>query len=629
MKRVLSLLICTVVLVMSIPFGAFAETEEYVVKTVIPDFDFPDNSELFAGYVERAFYPEREISLWGVAARERLSDVDKFFYDWLRENVEKVASGEQTSATFNADSTELSSWTGVQTYFSSDPVNSFFAQFDHQAILEALLSDCPYDLYWFDKTQGYGFGAGRFGNMITQIVAVMSVSEGYQAANYDANDPQVSVGATVSASVANAKDIVEKYASYSDYGKMVAYRDEICDLTDYNFDILEETDPAYGDPWQLIHVFDGDASTKVVCEGYSKAFQYLCDMTDFESADVACYSIVGYTNGGGHMWNIVTMDDGKNYMVDTTNSDSGAVGQNGGLFLNGLTGSVSAGYQATLSTTLTYVYSDDTKALWGTDSESILNLSSTDYAVAIPDGEISIATSDRAYNGEALTVNNSDSDVVYTMENGSLSDYNLSTNWYTDENGTMGTKLTSAPKDAGTYWVEIIATHGTYGTSCMASAKITVTPAEITISAVECSDKEYDGTTVATVENITYSGVISGDDVTLIADVNFLSAEVGEKTQVRVSNITLSGLAFANYEVKESEYILDINPVNITAVKNIGDLNDNGEIDSIDYMLLKRTYFGGYVLADESFGDVNKNGYVDSLDYSLLKRVYFATYVIQ
>lgn len=30
------------------------------------------------------------------------------------------------------------------------------------------------------------------------------------------------------------------------------------------------------DPWQLIHVFDGDTTTNVVCEGCSKAFVYTC-----------------------------------------------------------------------------------------------------------------------------------------------------------------------------------------------------------------------------------------------------------------------------------------------------------------------------------------------------------------
>jgi len=60
----------------------------------------------------------------------------------------------------------------------------------------------------------------------------------------------------------------------------------------------------------------------------------------------------------------------------------------------------------------------------------------------------------------------------------------------------------------------------------------------------------------------------------------------------------------------------------------IGDVNGNGSIDSIDYIMLKRAYFGVYTLADEQVGDVNKNGEIDSTDYSLLRRMYFDMYKV-
>lgn len=70
----------------------------------------------------------------------------------------------------------------------------------------------------------------------------------------------------------------------------------------------------------------------MVCEGYSKAFQYLCDLSD-----ITCYTVTGMMNGGTgegpHMWNIVA-NNGKYYMADITNSDEGTVGEDGGLFLD-------------------------------------------------------------------------------------------------------------------------------------------------------------------------------------------------------------------------------------------------------------------------------------------------------
>ena len=60
-----------------------------------------------------------------------------------------------------------------------------------------------------------------------------------------------------------------------------------------------------------------------------------------------------------------------------------------------------------------------------------------------------------------------------------------------------------------------------------------------------------------------------------------------------------------------------------------GDVNENGEIDSMDYVLLKRAYFGTYKLKDIAIGDINDNKEIDSMDYVYLRRAYFGTYKIK
>ena len=60
-----------------------------------------------------------------------------------------------------------------------------------------------------------------------------------------------------------------------------------------------------------------------------------------------------------------------------------------------------------------------------------------------------------------------------------------------------------------------------------------------------------------------------------------------------------------------------------------GDVNGNGDIDSMDYVLLKRAYFGTYELKELAVGDLNDNGKIDSMDYVYLRRAYFGTYVIK
>ena len=86
----------------------------------------------------------------------------------------------------------------------------------------------------------------------------------------------------------------------------------------------------------MIWVFDGDPSTNVVCEGYAKAFKYLCDHTVFDSS-IECIlaggDLVRGSRSEPHMWNVLKMDDGNNYLVDVTNCDSGNAGYPDKLFL--------------------------------------------------------------------------------------------------------------------------------------------------------------------------------------------------------------------------------------------------------------------------------------------------------
>lgn len=62
-----------------------------------------------------------------------------------------------------------------------------------------------------------------------------------------------------------------------------------------------------------------------------------------------------------------------------------------------------------------------------------------------------------------------------------------------------------------------------------------------------------------------------------------------------------------------------------------GDINKDGEINSVDYLLLKRNCFGTYEFDEEQIvlGDINKDDKIDSVDYLLLKRVCFGTYVTE
>lgn len=338
-----------------------------------------EQNALFERYVDRLFLDDEEIDACKSAAEGQLTGVDWNVYEKLKEAIGEIAAGERSGTTISLSLEDVgitkTVWSaqdlGVPAIIEGNSVAADAVAAlrravcpDFNRILNYLLTDCPYELYWFDKTSGAlssqpGMRAVTEDgvNWALEVTSGMSysfaVAEEYQDAA--AQNPEYTVlssmAQTALRAASNAKAIVEKYASYSDYGKLEAYRKEICALTSYH-NAAAGGQVSYGNPWQLIWVFDGDAATEVVCEGYAKAFQYLCDMSEFFSPDIRCCTVSGMMDGGtgagGHMWNVVTMNDKKNYIVDITNCDEGTVGADDKLFMAGAQGSVADGYTVTI-----------------------------------------------------------------------------------------------------------------------------------------------------------------------------------------------------------------------------------------------------------------------------------------
>lgn len=329
------------------------------IEVTVPDLEdsFMDNDEMFAGYVQKLLYQDisEDIELYGNVGGSRLTGVNKSIYNELKTKIEAVAAGEAASTEFKFSKTIKLTTQDIGGVFSEESVGEAFEEkVDRKGILSYLLMDCPYDLYWFDKTDGMicrytVTGSDESGAELSDIIFSFTVAKEYRAGNkkYEVDTSNIDL---IKDAAETAKGIVEKYADSSDFGKLDGYRKEICDLVNYNSTANDEADTTdYGNPWQLIWVFDGDAGTDVVCEGYAKAFQYLCDLTEFSNEKIACYTVSGIMDGGTgegpHMWNVVTMEDEKNYLVDITNCDSGAVGAPNKLFLAGASaGGVVEGY---------------------------------------------------------------------------------------------------------------------------------------------------------------------------------------------------------------------------------------------------------------------------------------------
>lgn len=350
------------VAVQEMPESQDLPTEEPELQTGTLDEslteELPSNEDLFSCYVEQAMYGDDGIALYANYGEQSLTGIDRAVYRCLKRRVQEVAAGNRASTIFEIPYAELEQEGGSSaqvTYVSM------------YRVLEVLMRDCPYELYWFDTTKSFTYG-GVWGTFQVHL----QVSADYQNGDsYTVNSAKLG---TVRTAVARAKQIVSECSGLCDYEKLQAYKNRICDLTSYNY-LAANTNQTYGDPWQLIYVFDGDPETKVVCEGYAKAFQYLCDLSSFRDNTV-CYTVTGGMNGQGHMWNTVHMNDGKNYLVDVTNCDDMPEQYSNILFLAGTSrGSRSSGYIFHLWSDLTYTY-DNSNGIYGDD---VLVLASESY----------------------------------------------------------------------------------------------------------------------------------------------------------------------------------------------------------------------------------------------------------
>ena len=357
----------------------------------------PSSDELFAEFVERSFegQPLSAASAKKRSAVSALQGNDRMVYNHLAGLLPQIAAGERASTEFEITPAilglENNSWTAEElgidavvikdengkAYISAEAKERLDINFDK--IIDVLLAEHPYELYWYNKTSGgrttkTTFGLTAYYDRTRKIYYLSTKSNMYLrfavAEEYAAGEYLVdtSIGQSVQSAVNNANEIVAEYSGASDEEKLRGYKDDICDLVSYNYAASGNT--SYGNPWQMIWVFDGDPDTNVVCEGYSKAFKYLCDHTEFEGS-IECILVGGYLARTGkepHMWNVLKMEDGNNYLVDVTNCDARTAGYPDKLFLAGTTETKTdsddnTGYYFG-TVRLTYYYDSDTLGIF-------------------------------------------------------------------------------------------------------------------------------------------------------------------------------------------------------------------------------------------------------------------------
>lgn len=381
-KKLMAVLLALLLSLGALPVRAWAVRPETGEIAAASGTDTTDGGAPFADCVEHTFYTVRQEAMLARCGETALSGANLQIYNRLRAEITKVADGSLDSSIFKIDTSGL----GVSSSGGS------LRGIDTSLIFDALLADLPYELYWYDKTNGTEINYISSLGAVVSITFKMPVSQNYALCTADGKkyytySPDTEKTGAASAAVKNAQALVSRCAGMSDYDKLIAYRDYICDQVSYNDAAASNGKYPYGDPWQMIYVFDNDPGTNVVCEGYAKAFKYLCDISAFAN-DIACYTVSGFTPGP-HMWNIVRIN-GESYLVDITNGDmdDGGTVRLDALFLAGASGSVTGGYtihvpryeigggRYVAAQDIRYTYRNNMKELFGAD---VLTLAGSGY----------------------------------------------------------------------------------------------------------------------------------------------------------------------------------------------------------------------------------------------------------
>ncbi len=199
------------------------------------------------------------------SAVSSLQGYDRAIYNYIAGQLPQIAAGEQASTEFEITTEimglEKDSWTaeelGVDAVIAKDENGNYIVPADAQEaafakvainlsrILDVLLAEHPYELYWYDKTTNagtkmtsFGLKAGYDKTLGTYVLGTngnmylrFSVAQEYSAGEYLVD---TSIGRSVQSAVDNANAIVSEYSGISDEEKLRGYKDEICGLVSYN-----------------------------------------------------------------------------------------------------------------------------------------------------------------------------------------------------------------------------------------------------------------------------------------------------------------------------------------------------------------------------------------------------------
>ena len=522
-KRFFTLFLACLLLISLLPAAVLAEgndpqpdpeaIETETQRIVLPEIE-KGTTDLFAGFVKRQMgkHPYAGTPK-SSGAGEAFSGQTAALYQAFVAEIHKIAVGERASASIDIWITSVGTgepivWTAAELGVDTITDTVFREQVQSMVILfyYAFKADCAWDLYWHNVASGFRFGwsktissDGKTASLYKLTIKI-SVDTAYQ--NGDEFTMNTTIGQRVVTAGNTARGIVEQYKNASDYNKLRGYNSAICSMVTYDHDAAEALGAGaidHGDPWQLIWAFDNDDTTNIVCEGYSKAFQHLCDLTTFASSKVRSIIVSGNA-GGAHMWNLVRMEDDRTYLMDVTWSDG--YGESGGSYESFFLKTADGGsYPSFEFYNGTRTYDEEIQQLYG---EEKLTVSSQAYSVP-PVSFLEQPRSVTADNGQTVTFKVRVAETVSYQWYGKAPD---AANWtkLINETGNTLTVVASAANNGWQYFCLVRVSYDDEFASDTATLTVNIYPPVIT--------KEPEAITVDSGKTATFRVEATGRNLT-------------------------------------------------------------------------------------------------------------------
>lgn len=362
----------------------------------------------------------------------------------------------------------------------------------------------------------------------------------------------------------------------------------------------------------------GDKTT--VCAGYAKAFKVLCDEYGIPCVLVSGKGITNEKPAGeAHMWNYVQLDDNKWYAVDCTWDDQDPMVTDFFLAGSDTVDTNFGGKAFSASHEANGKFSDSEGAASYTFAYPELNAEK--YTVLTPqnltfpgvtDGVVTKTYGDAPFT---LTATNS------AGENGGKITYksDLTSFASVDENGTV-TILTAGGQDNSDILITATAAATATHAAGEASYTLTVNRAELRITGAAIASKIYGDNDNATVNSVTFGGLVSDETLTrgtdyTVTDAKFNDANAGNNKTVTVT-VELTEKV-KNYTLPNGTYELTGQTIAPATLNTAGATVADKVYDGTDTATVTAVTFGGlanydnltlgtdYTVTDAKFADAN------------------------